>query len=128
MGKLTFKCTEENRKKVGCGMIDAEFSECEYCTKNGYCGYWEVSAHNEILNVFDRLGQLEDAAEQREQGCDFCNKKCATCYWYSEFDSTCDSDYDPGIDFYCNEEDGEYKGYIHDYQKKYCPRCGRKLV
>lgn len=81
MEKLSVKCTPENRANIGC---DINKDKCIYCTKNSYCGDFDNMIHDEILNVFDRLGQLEDAAEQREKGCDFCNKKYVTCYWYSK--------------------------------------------
>lgn len=72
MKKLSIKCTPENKSNMGC-FLNAE--ECVYCTKNGYCGDFDGMTHTEVLEVFDKLGKLEDEAEQREKGCDFCSSQ-----------------------------------------------------
>lgn len=122
MSKLSVKCTPENRANIGC---DINKDKCIYCTKNSYCGDFDNMIHDEILNVFDRLGQLEDAAEQREKGCEYCNEICAKCYWYDEDGRCVFSNVD------CSDGAHEYdtnNRYERDPKKRYCPRCGRKLV
>ena len=59
------KCTPSHRKKYGCTMMDDGFP-CEFTTENGYCGYYDISDEKQLLENFDRLGQLEDVVEDIE--------------------------------------------------------------
>lgn len=94
---------------------------CWYQTKNGYCGYYELP-EKELMNVFDKLGKLEDEEERREKGCDHCHKPCINCEHYDEEFDDCnerwyvEAAYTMGCDyllFYENE--------------RYCKHCGRQL-
>lgn len=63
MSKLSVKCNQKNRANMGC-FLNAE--ECIYCTKNGYCADFYSMTHTEVLEVFDKLGILEDSLEASE--------------------------------------------------------------
>lgn len=107
MERLVVKCTPKTRQETGC-IIEGK---CEHTTRNGYCGYHDCfneKGMQELLNQLDRLGQLEDEAGEREQGCEWCNSNdCETCD--SMFCTGClaKERYEP---------------------KKYCSFCGRRLV
>lgn len=114
MERLTIKCTAENRKKIGCGMME-DMPWCDYQTINSYCGYYDTqntTGVNELLVQLDRLGQLEDEAEQREKGCGECIRK------------SCDICTSKIYNYVCDECD-DYSNYE---PMNYCPTCGRKLV
>lgn len=107
MKRLMSKCTPEFRKKSKCNMMELPDDVCEYRTPAGYCGYYEISTkwEKKLFRQFDRLGQLEDEAEEREKGCSFCSKKPNEgCY---------------GIVITTHELPSPVK---------YCPECGRKMV
>lgn len=63
MEKLSVKCTPENRANMGCTI---NTNECIYRTKNGYCADFDSMTHTEVLEVFDKLGILEDSLEASE--------------------------------------------------------------
>lgn len=66
--------------------------------------------NSDMLHALNRLAQLEDEAEQRDQGCIYCcGKYCDKC----------------GNNGLC--DDCENKS-LYVPIEKYCPECGRKLV
>lgn len=110
MKRLMPKCTPEFRKRTGCGMME-DGDICEYCTPASYCGYYETmnsKGEKQLFKQFDRLGQLEDETEQREKGCNFCDKSKRDGFTVLfEGDDITDS---------------------MAFDMHYCPVCGRKLV
>lgn len=115
MKRMVEKCMPEFRKRTGCSMME-DGDTCEYRTKKGYCGYYDTmnsKGEKQLFEQFDRLGQLEDEAEQREKGCKYC---------------TLAGRDDEIID---KLPTGEYvitNGSGSMIQVYYCPKCGRKLV
>lgn len=107
MKRMVGKCTPEFRKRTGCDMVE-DGNTCEYCTPKGYCGYYKTmnsKGEKQLFKQFDRLGQLEDEAEEREKGCSFCSElPDEGCY---------------GIVITTHESPSPVK---------YCPQCGKKLV
>jgi len=69
--RLVIGCKEKNKKILGCDTLnDGEQEDCEYRTKHGYCAYPINNFNGEMSyehSVFDKLGQLEDAAEQKKK-------------------------------------------------------------
>ena len=116
MKRLMPKCTPEFRKRTKCSMMELPGDVCEYCTPAGYCGYYEISNkwEKKLFQQFDRLGQLEDEAEQREKGCGFCNEIPDIGVY--------------GVNVTTTGERVIETGYDMPLYINYCPKCGRKLV
>ena len=110
MKRLMPKCTPEFRKRTKCSMMELPGDVCEYCTPAGYCGYYEITNkwEKKLFQQFDRLGQLEDETEQREKGCNFCDKSKRNGFTV------------------LFEGDDITDGIAFDMH--YCPVCGRKMV
>ena len=112
-------CSILNRANRGNVLLCENRTEGCYCI-NPYLYYKYDENEDEeylasyltLLDVADRLGQLEDEAEQREKGCGECIRKSCT---------TCTSK------IYCYVCD-ECDNYSKYECMNYCPNCGRKLV
>lgn len=69
--------------------------------------------NSDMLHALNRLAQLEDEAEQREQGCQHCTTGCGQC-WNKDF---------------CDEPNPNKPKECELYSPtNYCRNCGRKLV
>lgn len=111
MERLVIKC-ENLISEDRCPTQDPEML-CTFKTTNGYCGYRdEFVKPGTISQIIDKLGQLEDEAEQRERGCGECIRK------------SCDICTSKIYNYVCDECD-DYSNYE---PMNYCPTCGRKLV
>lgn len=85
-------------------------------TENGYEFIDDILYGPYAEEVQERLGQLEDMAEKREQGCEHCYS-CSSC----AESGLCPFEYEI--------EAKECDHYEQRYTKDtYCPKCGRKLV
>ena len=97
-------------------------------TKHG--GFTAIKSLTEELgysHIYDKLAKYEDEAEQREQGCEYCNGDYETQEpLISDISSVATLDIRKNIIAINPTNTISFKEYFI-YGIKFCPICGRKL-